>query len=372
MPRMIFPWNASRLASVRRRLQPPRFIQVAKIAVAVAIAWTLSPFLPGDAQELRYYAPLGALLSMHPTLMRSLRSALQTLAGLAVGIALAGAVLLLSEPSVWTISLVMGFGSLIGGMRWLGVGGEQVPLTALFVLIIGGPEADGYTAGYLAQVCLGIMVGLLVNLLILPPLAVGTAVERLTSFRGTLATHLSDIGVALVESWPPERELWATRDNALSDAARDVRSAVQYADESRKGNPRARFNRRNLVVDYEDLAALENVTFHVRNLTEVFAGMIWGKPIPLELPPALRPVLSDALHAVAETLRATDDGPRDSAPFDNAVAAVEAILHGMQELGAGATSLSPTAAIVIDLKRILVALRPGTERDSEGSPSPVV
>ncbi|MDH6238499.1 FUSC family protein [Cryobacterium sp. CG_9.6] len=177
MPRTIFPWNASRLASVRRRLRPPRFLQVTKIAVAVAIAWTLSPFLPGDAQELRYYAPLGALLSMHPTLMRSLRSALQTLAGLTVGIVLAGAVLLLSEPSVWTISLVTGLGSLIGGMRWLGVGGEHVPLTAFFVLIIGGPEADNYSAGYFAQVCLGIVVGLLVDLLILPPLAVGTAVE---------------------------------------------------------------------------------------------------------------------------------------------------------------------------------------------------
>ncbi|WP_104196248.1 hypothetical protein [Cryobacterium sp. M15] len=110
----------------------------------------------------------------------------------------------------------------------------------------------------------------------------------------------------------------------------------------------------------------------MRNLTEVFTGMIWGKPIPLELPSELRPVLSDALHAVAETLRATDDSPNDNAPFDAAVVAVEAILHGMQELGAGTTSLSPTAAIVIDLKRILVALRPGTERDSEEPPSPVV
>ena len=85
------------------------------------------------------------------------------------------------------------------------------------------------------------------------------------------------------------------------------------ADASRKGNPRARSNRRNLDVDFEDLAAHAPVCFHVRNLTEVFASMIWGKPTPLELPPELPPVLSDALHAVAETLRATDDGPPDSA-----------------------------------------------------------
>lgn len=37
--------------------------------------------------------------------------------------------------------LIIGPGSLIRGTRRLGVGREQVPLTVLFVLIIGGPEA---------------------------------------------------------------------------------------------------------------------------------------------------------------------------------------------------------------------------------------
>ncbi|WP_158250954.1 hypothetical protein [Cryobacterium sp. Y82] len=45
--------------------------------------------------------------------------------------------------------------------------------------------------------------------------------------------------------------------------------------------------------------------------------------------------------------------------------AIEATLRKMQqEIGAGAASLSPTAAIVIDLKRILIALRPKTDREA--------
>ncbi|WP_166791700.1 FUSC family protein [Cryobacterium frigoriphilum] len=371
------------LALLKRALRHPRTLQVAKISVAVAIAWSLAPLLPGDAQQFRYYAPLGALLSMHPTLMRSVRSALQTVAGLAIGIGLAGVMLLLSEPGVWTISLVIGLGTLIGGMRWLGVGGEHVPLTALFVLIIGGPEADGYSIAYFAQICLGILVGLAVNLVILPPLAIGAAVERLSGFRLTLATHLTEIAEALDDSWPPRQEQWALRGTTLSDAARDVRLAVRHADESRKGNPRARFTRHDLVANYDDLAALEDVTFHVRNLTEVFAGVVWGKPVPLDLPVELRPVLSDALRSVASVLHASEgsgtgsDSDRDydeqgAEAFNAAVAVVDSILGTMQQnIDAGVVSLSPTAAIVIDLKRMLVALRPGIERNATTEPAQV-
>ncbi len=103
-----------------------------------------------------------------------------------------------------------------------------------FVLIIGGPNANGYSIGYATQICLGIVVGLAVNLLILPPLAIGQARERLAGFHRTLTRHL----------------------------------------------------------------------------TEVVSGMVWGKPIALELPPELRPVLSEALHAVAAAITAGDDDER--------------------------------------------------------------
>ena len=359
------------LAMMWRGVRHPRTLQVAKITLAVAIAWSLAPLLPGDAQQFRYYAPLGALLSMHPTLMRSVQSALQTVAGLVIGIGLAGVMLLLSEPGVWTISLVIGLGTLIGGMRWMGVGGEHVPLTALFVLIIGGPDADGYSIAYFAQVCLGILVGLAVNLLILPPLTIGAAIERLSGLRGTLATHLTEIADALEDSWPPRQDQWATRGATLSEAANEVRTAVLHAEESRRGNPRARFNKRDLSREYDDLTALEDTTFHVRNLTEVFASVVWGKPVPLDLPAPLQPILADALRSVATVVRAVDDDLSVQA-FEDAVARVDRVVEAMEHnIGVGVDSLSPTAAIVVDLKRMLVALRPTIERNSATTPAAV-
>jgi len=351
----------------KRNLMRLRAIQVVKITIAVAVAWSLAPLMPGTAKDLPYYAPLGALLSMHPTLARSIYSSVQTLAGVLIGIGLAAIVLVVSEPTVWTLSLAVGLGTLIGGMKWMGAGGEYVPITALFVLIIGGPNADGYSIGYATQICLGIVVGLAVNLVIVPPLAIRPAREQMSGFRKNLATHLTEIGKSLIERWPPGRDEWATRGETLNAAARRVRTAVQTADESRKGNPRAWFTQANLDADYDALVALENVTFYTRNLTEVLAGMVWGKPIALELPPELRPVLSEALYAVAAAISAGDD---DTQPLQRAGMAVEAILCKMQqEIGAGAASLSPTAAIVIDLQRILVALKSRVDRDPEPTPA---
>ncbi len=49
----------------------------------------IAPHMPGVTDQYPYYAPLGALLSMYPTLMGSAKSSLQTLLGLATGNGLA-------------------------------------------------------------------------------------------------------------------------------------------------------------------------------------------------------------------------------------------------------------------------------------------
>lgn len=359
-------------ARLKAGVRHPELLLAAKAALAVGIAWSIAPYLPGVANDYPYYAPLGALVSMAPTLMGSVKNGLQTVAGLAIGVLLAGAVIVFSEPNVFTISLVVGIGFLISGSHWITTAREFVPVTSLFVLIVGGPNADSYSIGYLVQVCLGISVGLAVNLLILPPLRHTAAEQELSRFRTTLARHFRDISEALTESWPPEHEAWATRGDTLSRMASEVRAAVMHADECRKGNPRALIHHRDLQVDYDDVAALETVSFHVRNLTDVLAGAVWGDPLPVEVPAELRPPLGAAIGSVARILDEWDSGTGVLAPArDEAEAELQSLRAELErQRHSGAETISAAAAIDMDLRRILAALRPSVERDAEDIPMP--
>ncbi|WP_246837351.1 aromatic acid exporter family protein [Salinibacterium sp. UTAS2018] len=380
--------DASRLQPIKQRLQPvtqrlqpvtqtagrmrsditrTRMLQAAKTGLAVAIAWTVAPYLPGVADNYPYYAPLGAIVAMYPTLMGSLKNAAQTLGSLAIAIVLAGAVIIFSSPSVLTMALAVGVGALIAATGWFGANREYIPVTVLFVLIIGGPDADDYSLGYLEQATLGIVVGLLVNLLIFPALTHNAVDQQLSNFRAVLSDHLAEIAEALAESWPPERDGWASGKDSLVVVSGEVRQAVLLADESRKANPRARRYRRDLKADYNDLAALETVTFHVRDITDVLTGAVWGTPIKVQLRPEMRPALSAALAAVASALRDWDTlehREESHALATDALADLTAELDA-RKADANATALGASAAISMDIARILAALHARLERAEE-------
>ena len=358
---------------LKQALGSERLLRALKTALAVGIAWFFAQYMPGTTDDYPYYAPLGALISMYPTLMSSLRNSLQTLAGLALGILLATVVIIIGEPNVLTISIAIGVGVLIAGARWLGSGGNYTAIAALFVLIVGGRDAGEYSFAYLAQMSMGIAVGLAVNLLIFPPLTFRAAGRQLSRFRTTLATQLDDIGEALTENWPPEHEDWSTRSEMLADTGREVREAVRDADDSRKGNPRARIHRRDVNADYDDLSALETATFHVRDATEVLAGAVWGeKSFTVELAAELRPPLSDAMHAVAAVLTEWESGSGDTAKFDAADAALRSLVSRLDERrDVGAVSLGPASAVMLDLQRVLAVVRPRVEREAEKQPGAV-
>ncbi|MBH0115277.1 FUSC family protein [Salinibacterium sp. NG253] len=349
---------------MRSDLTRSRMLQAAKTAVAVAIAWKLAPYLPGVADNYPYYAPLGAIVAMYPTLMGSMKNAAQTIGSLAVAIVLAGAVIIFSSPSVITTSLAVGVGALIAATGWFGANREYIPVTVLFVLIIGGPDADSYSIGYLEQATLGIVVGLLVNLLIFPALTHNAVDQQLANFRAVLSSHLAEIAEALAESWPPEKDGWASGKDSLMAVSGQVREAVLLADESRKANPRARRYRRDLKADYDDLAALENVTFHVRDITDVLTGAVWGIPIKVQLRPELRPALSAALAAVATALSSWDSVEERHEAHDRATEALAALTAELDanKDTANATTMGASAAISMDIARILAALNTRLEQ----------
>ncbi|MFS0894910.1 FUSC family protein [Microbacterium sp. 179-I 3D3 NHS] len=344
--------------ALREAVLPARLLFVAKTTLAVGLAWTIAPHMPGVADEYPYYAPLGALVSMYPTLMGSVRSSLQTLLGLATGIGLASLVALTLGPTWWTIPLVIGVGVLLSGTGWFGAGREYVPIAALFVLVIGGQDAEDFSFGYLAQMAVGVIVGLLVNVLIAPAPLTQVAAARVGAFRAQLSRHLHDIGDAVTDSWPPERTHWADDAASLADTTATLRETLAEADESRRGNPRARGARGETQQMHEQLAALDRIAHLIRDISDATADTIWERPAALPLDPALPEPLSAACHAVADVIAQHDPSSRESHRLrGEATRAVRLLLERVDDRTVDSrSSMGPGVLTVMHLRRILLIL----------------
>jgi uncharacterized membrane protein YgaE (UPF0421/DUF939 family) len=341
----------------------PRVLLAAKAAFAASVAWFLAPLIPLADADYSYYAPLGAVVSMYPTLARSLRSGLQALAGLGLGAGVAFAALAIGGPRVLGVAFVVGVGVLLAGIRALGAGREWVPITALFVLLIGGIDADNYSVNYLVHMVLGVVIGVLVNLLIVPPLYLRTSEERLDRLRDLVADHLRDLAAWLRDERNQE-ENWSAPMEGLEDTARSVRDAVQQADESRRGNPRGRGVVDEVNVHYRRLRALERSLFFTRDLTDVLGGFgvddadaapdrDWTHP------GTAQERLCAAIDSVADLVgsRMQGEGSRDA--LTAAQASLDALQRAVDEDADGRPSaVTNLVAAMVSLRRIVDAARP--------------
>ena len=159
---LLRPWHNSTINS-------SRLLLALKAALACMLAYMVAPFMPGVVAQYPYYAPLGALVAMYPSLAGSLRTAGQTLLGLGVGMILALLVQLTPWPVVITLFPAIALGVILAGVRRFGAGADYIPITALFVLVVGGPNADNYSLGYIVQMATGATIGLIVNYVVAQP-----------------------------------------------------------------------------------------------------------------------------------------------------------------------------------------------------------
>lgn len=357
--------------SLREAVLPARLLFVAKTTLAAGLAWIIAPHMPGVADEYPYYAPLGALVSMYPTLMGSVRSSLQTLLGLATGIGLATLVVITIGPTWWTVPVIIGIGVLLSGTGWFGIGREYVPMAALFVLAVGGRDADDFSLGYLTQMAVGVVIGLLINLVIAPAPLTGEAAARVDAFRAQLSSHLHDIGSAVSESWPPEHEQWADDAASLADTTATLRVALAEADDSRRGNPRARGRRGETQHIHDELAALDRIAHLIRDISDATADTIWERPAALPLDPALPEPLSAACHAVADVIAQEDPTSAEShRQRGEAARAIRLLLERVDDRTLDVRrTMGPGILTAMHLRRILI-LSGAPEGDAEDARTP--
>lgn len=349
-------WGAIR-RTVSPSIRPARLLLALKTAIAVGLAWPIAQLLPGSVDEYSYYAPLGALISMMPTLMGSLRASLQTVAGLAIGIALSWLVVLTQLHGTLTVPVVVGIGVLLGGLRGLGAGRDYVPIAALFVLVVGGAQAEDYSVGYLVQMAVGMAIGAIVNLVIVPPLRLTDSARQIESLRTQIAENLDSMARTMTDSWPPEDQGWFEGAQDLDDAIRAAEPVIEDARESRRLNPRARWHTYDLQQDVDDLAAISALARDVRQLGESIGGAIWSDPVPVGLPESLHEPLGAALARAADLVRAWNGGEDASDALDRAERALRDLHQAGNEQPSTENPDGAMGAILFSLRRAIAAVR---------------
>lgn len=341
-------------------LRGARLLLALKTALAVSLAWIVAQRMPGVIDDYPYYAPLGAISAMYPTVLGSVRAGLQTVAGLALGILLAAGVLLLGEPNLVTVALAVGVGVLLAGVRRLGAGAEYVPVAALFVLIIGGQDAEGYSAGFLVQMAVGVAIGLAVNVLVFPPLDFRTARLQLDRLQGVVIDYLEDVAHELAEPGSTGGRDWPERNRALVGITGQVREAVDESARSARGNPRVLLRRREQRTDpgYDALLALEAQVFHLRGLTDALRELYdhaergWLVPAPLSAR------LAEAVRSGADCVRAWAAGEDPGEAAKRVRALVGGVYSGLADPSGAEGRLVIDAAQ--DLARLVAVLDPPT------------
>jgi hypothetical protein len=354
-------WGAIR-RTVSPSIRPARLLLALKTAIAAGLAWPIAHLLPGSVDEYSYYAPLGALISMMPTLMGSLRASLQTAAGLGIGIALSWLIVLSPLHGTVTVPMVVGIGVLLGGLRGLGAGRDYVPIAALFVLVVGGTQAEDYSVGYLVQMAIGMAIGIIVNLVIVPPLRFKDSAQQIEALRMRVADALDGMARTMAEPWPPENQDWFDTAQSLDDDISAARPVLEDSGESRRMNPRARRHPYDLQRDYDDLTAITLLSRDVHDLRETIGGAIWGEPVPTELPEPLREPLGVVLSSAADAMRAWDNRENETVALDAADAALQRLHDRQRDQPVGGTPDGALGTITFSLRRLLATVRSRVDR----------
>lgn len=346
------------LPALRQAVTGHRLLFAAKTAAAAGLAWYLAPLMPGPAASYPYYAPLGVLVSMHPTVAASAKHGLQSLLGLGLGIAMAFAVTTVTAPTALAVAVVVGLGVVIGGLPRLGSASEWVPMAALFVLVLGYSNAQGFSFAYVLQMAMGVAVGFAVNWLIFPALHLEGIDPAIDGHQRALSKQLEDMASAMTESWPPNHEDWASRSGELARTAAAVRRAVQAAKLSAKANPRSHRRARRLPGDLAGLRTVERLTFHVQDITDVLASVIWEENAGTVIPEGIPRYLSEALEDVADVIGQWRKG--DDEDFERALGdardSVAALSDTLAEAAAGEASVNATASVAMSLRRIITVV----------------
>ena len=332
----------------------PRVPRATKAAVAAVLAWLAVQPLGGAADEYPYYAPLGAVIAVSATVADSVRASVQGLAAILLGAALAVCVGAL-VPTVPGLAAVVLLGTLAAGWWRLGEMGGWVPISALFVLIIGSSGLADFVTGYVLLTGLGAAVGVLVNA-VLPPMPLTPGDQQLTAVREALAAQLDDLADGLRSEELLDRPAWLDRHHDIRPQARAMGLLVAQSAQQRRVNWRARRWQERADRQAEHARALERLSLVVDDLAGLLVRKENADLEAVALGPRLRGPAATAMGAVVRMLRDHDhdDESPSSGTVGEAERAVEDLADAVtQRMRSGVTDVLEAGAVVTALRQLV-------------------
>lgn len=220
-------------------------LQIAKTGVAIALSWFVVSLVL--QVEMPIFAAIATLLVVAPSVNQSLAKGVERSLGVIVGvlIAILGTVLLGTATWAVLISILVAM-----GIAWLvraspGVANQMV-ISAMLVIALGQGSLD-YSLLRIVETILGAVIGIAVNLLIVPPVLVGPAREKLAALGSETAATMVRLADALVTTHTPGQLQGLMIEARLLRPMRDAAAAaIEDGYESLMLNPRRSKHRDDL------------------------------------------------------------------------------------------------------------------------------
>ncbi len=228
------------IASLRTRLRDPLTwtgaSQLLKTVMAAVVAWALAVHVFGIGQP--FLAPWAALLTVHATVLGTLRRGIGQVGASVIGVLIAFGAGQAFGAGALALGVVVLVGLAVGALPRLRIDATTAAATALVVLTTGYSDDGGMLAARLLDTGIGIAVGLLVNLVVWPPLRDRAAASAIDQIDDRIGELLCDIVAALRR----DRELavhdWVARTGELDDDIAEAWRVLGQARESGRLNPR--------------------------------------------------------------------------------------------------------------------------------------
>jgi uncharacterized membrane protein YgaE (UPF0421/DUF939 family) len=242
-----------------------------RAAIAAGLAWQIAVLLPPTLAAYAYYAPLGAVIAVHPTIADSASAAWRSVLAILCGFAMAFVVYELTRavPNALTVALIVALAMLVEQWQLWREQASWVSFAAVLMLTVGLDDPGAYVLRYAGLTLLGAAIGVLVTTVLFPPLQLTRAVEQITHTRTLLAQHLEDIAATLREGHVPDPDEWTARNRRLDRELDRMRAAENQVERARRANPRARRWQGRATSIRDESRAVDRVAVLVDDLTSL-------------------------------------------------------------------------------------------------------